>query len=82
MKAGIAAKADPHVKLHVTLLNSTYRKSTDRSGPKTPFDASKLLVDFANFDFGEARIATVDLSERGKFDENGFYHQVASLRLP
>jgi hypothetical protein len=45
-------------------------------------DVRPVLADFANADFGQLRIASVDLSQRGKFDDNGFYHRVTAIKLP
>lgn len=75
-----------HVKLHVTLINSRFRKGTElgeedlelpsgatKAPTKKTFDASSILQHFGQFDFGECTVQEIHISQRYSTAENGFY---------
>uniref|UniRef100_A0A7S0WY86 K Homology domain-containing protein n=1 Tax=Pyramimonas obovata TaxID=1411642 RepID=A0A7S0WY86_9CHLO len=67
------------VKLHATIMNTRLRRSSEaRKG----FDARKVLeVHGEGLDLGEQVLDSVHLSQRGVFDDNGYYHCVAKAKL-
>ncbi|GAV04397.1 hypothetical protein RvY_14681 [Ramazzottius varieornatus] len=75
-----------HVKLHVTLINSRYRKGTElgeddldllsvaaKATARKTFDASSILQHFGQYDFGECVVNEIHISQRFSTGENGFY---------
>lgn len=74
------------LKLHVTLLNTRYRRSeatkNSSESARVPFDARPFLALSASVDLGAHVIREVHLSERGKSDVSGYYHCVAKIKLP
>lgn len=77
-------------KLHVTLLNTRFRKHETKStetgavrpvmGRRSnrtehlPFDGRSILESFKCLDLGSVKVRTVHLSQRGVFDSSGYYH--------
>jgi len=70
---------DREVKLHVTLLNVRFRAQT--SLPQ-PLDAKPILSMYGKLDFGDVKLPALHLSERGKFDSDGYYHCVMKIDYP
>ncbi|KAL1199451.1 hypothetical protein V5N11_022980 [Cardamine amara subsp. amara] len=80
-KAGFAGKdAKSRLKLHVTLMNASYRK--DKSKKMDTFDAREIYKEFGNKDWGTYLIREAHISQRYKYDLNGYFHCCASLPFP
>ncbi|XP_041968306.1 activating signal cointegrator 1 complex subunit 1 [Aricia agestis] len=81
-KAGLMRREHDrdNVKIHATLMNSKYRAEAQDSGeddssrPKRqPFDASKILAKYADYDFGVAEVTGMHLSQHHSMGEDGYY---------
>eukprot|EP00803_Ostreobium_quekettii_P003818 evm.model.scf_1223.1 EVM.evm.TU.scf_1223.1 scf_1223:16154-19336(+) len=83
----LLAKDEGDVKMHVTLLNSRFRRQQGVDGRKygrlggeervrarLPFDGRGILDAQGDLDLGETRVAEVHLSQRWKFDSPGYFH--------
>jgi len=87
----------PLMKTHVTIVNSKYHKEdsgdnraittkdtrrTEKSLRKS-FDSSFILKRFAEINFGEYRLESLQLSHRTEFDEStGYWKSLFTLNLP
>nr|XP_002129758.1 activating signal cointegrator 1 complex subunit 1-like [Ciona intestinalis] len=86
--AGLSEKQYDRVKLHATLLNTTFRKVESRqatrggSRQRESFDATKILAAFGNFNFGKVKVDKIHMSERMTTDKNGYYFPTATIALP
>ncbi|OQV24521.1 putative Activating signal cointegrator 1 complex subunit 1 [Hypsibius exemplaris] len=81
-----------NVKLHVTLLNSRFRKGEEigeeevesvggKSRSRKTFDATDILKHFGDYDFGTVHIKEIHVSQRFSSDSNGFYKATRKLVL-
>eukprot|EP00742_Colponemidia_sp_Colp-10_P005125 GILJ01005473.1.p1 GENE.GILJ01005473.1~~GILJ01005473.1.p1 ORF type:complete len:371 (+),score=63.77 GILJ01005473.1:85-1197(+) len=66
------------VQLHATVVNTRYSKQPQSQ----PLDASQIIKQFNSFDLGSERIPSLHLSERFRFDSNGYYHCVKAVPFP
>lgn len=84
LSEGLITEDDADVKLHATILNTRYRNlgADDRSAPRISFDARAMLDKFGAYDFGTVRIPSLELSQRGKYGPEGYYHCVQKVHLP
>ncbi|CAN8270208.1 unnamed protein product [Cochlearia groenlandica] len=84
VKAGLAAKdAKSRLKLHVTVMNASYRKGKDKSCKKIDtFDAREIHKEFGNKDWGIYRIREAHISKRYQYDPTGYFHCCSSLPFP
>ncbi|KAH6789093.1 hypothetical protein C2S51_004099 [Perilla frutescens var. frutescens] len=81
--AGLAEKdAEYELKLHVTLMNAAFKRRERRSDEVVPFDARGIFEWYDCEKWGEFPIREAHLSQRGKFDENGYFHCCASIPFP
>ncbi|KAE8745713.1 hypothetical protein FOCC_FOCC007597 [Frankliniella occidentalis] len=90
-KTGLMPKQFDSVKLHVTLMNSIFRregadsdvanKGENLKRTRESFDASSILKKFQEYSFGEITVETIDLSRRYSTASNGYYEATASLNL-
>lgn len=62
LRAGLAKKEADRVKLHMTVMNASFRKTNER---RMPFDAREILEEHGNFCFGEFDLKQLDLCIRG-----------------
>lgn len=75
-----------NVKLHVTLINSKYRTHSDSATAdssassarnsrrrRETFDGTEVLKKFADYDFGEAELKDIHLSQRHTVGLDGYY---------
>lgn len=46
------------------------------------FDARGILDKYTTKDFGEHKLEWIHLSQRGKFDDSGYYHCVDKINFP
>lgn len=89
---------DREVNLHVTLLNVRFRcancsflqsihfysltPSRAQTSVPQPLDAKPILNMYGKLDFGDVKLPALHLSERGKFDSDGYYHCVMKIDYP
>lgn len=84
----VQAKDERGVKIHMTLMNSRYRRDPSESkrgekAPRRPFDG-RILMDssYKDTDFGAVTMGEVHLSQRGKYDpKSGYFHCAKKLNL-
>lgn len=65
--------------LHATLLNTSHRKPRNRGLAKKPFDASGILEQCAEHDFGMAVIDELALCRMGSRDSHGLYVSAGTI---
>ncbi|CAD0196080.1 unnamed protein product [Chrysodeixis includens] len=79
-----------NVKLHVTFLNSKYRRSetqnvddetTKTRQPRVKFDGTEILQKFADYDFGVVEITSIHLSQRHSTGADGYYQPTCVITL-
>ncbi|XP_075912270.1 activating signal cointegrator 1 complex subunit 1 [Petromyzon marinus] len=87
--SGLMVRERQRVKLHATVINTLYRKGEGRPGgeprpqrAREAFDAREILKEFGSFDFGELRLSSVEIYQRGSTDPSGAYVSCGSLPLP
>lgn len=94
---GLIKREYDHVKLHATLINSTFgRHHAHSSGEeggddkkhhhhkrhrREKFDATEILREFGDFDFGVQKVSEIHLSQRFSTACNGFYEATAMVKL-
>ena len=63
--------------------NSDAPQHSHQSRPfdRRPFDGRWLLVNYADLDLGIQQISQVHLSQRGKYDDDGYYHALDKVAL-
>lgn len=84
IEAGLVLEKDAHrtLKLHATIINAGHgKRSYNRKKPDT-FDARNIFSKYGSENWGEYIIREGHLSERFKYDENGYYHCCASFPFP
>ncbi|WOL08350.1 hypothetical protein Cni_G17103 [Canna indica] len=84
VEAGLVLEKDAQqsLKLHATLMNARHRKRKGRAKKRDSFDARHIFRVYGSADWGEYHIPEAHLSQRYKFDENGYYHCCSSIPLP
>lgn len=89
-KTGLMPKQFDSVKLHVTLMNSLFRregadsdtsKSENMRKVRESFDASQILKKYQEYEFGELEVSCVDLSRRYSTATNGYYEATSSIKV-
>ncbi|KAK3907243.1 Activating signal cointegrator 1 complex subunit 1 [Frankliniella fusca] len=90
-KTGLMPKQFDSVKLHVTLMNSIFRRDeggldankgeNQQKRSRESFDASSILKTFQEYSFGEITVQSIDLSRRYSTASNGYYEATSSLNL-
>nr|CAD1843415.1 unnamed protein product [Ananas comosus var. bracteatus] len=78
----LAKDAKQSLKLHATLMNVRHRKRSKRNRRNDSFDARHVFKVYGSKEWGEYLIREVNLSQRFKFDESGYYHCCSSISLP
>lgn len=90
--SGLMTQQYDHVKLHVTLINSLFRKDrNDTAAPtghqreprrdRESFNATNILKKFSKYDFGTLPVDAVHLSQRYSTGDDGYYVSTASIQL-
>ncbi|KAK7090064.1 activating signal cointegrator 1 complex subunit 1-like [Littorina saxatilis] len=93
VSANLMQRQYERVKLHITVINTLFRK--DPSGASAPqqsnargpsrdresFSAISILQKFGDFDFGPYQVDSVELSQRYSTAQNGYYESASSLKL-
>lgn len=74
--------------LHCTLMNSVFVKRADdgddpneKFKPRQKFNASLILEEFKDFDFGEIELSEIHISQMGTRGINGFYEASSILKF-
>ncbi|EFA04486.1 activating signal cointegrator 1 complex subunit 1 [Tribolium castaneum] len=76
---GLVRKQYDNVKLHVTLMNSIFRKNEDNR--RESFDASFILDKYKDYYFGKTALEQIHLSVRFTSAQNGYYQSAAVITL-
>jgi activating signal cointegrator complex subunit 1 len=83
---GLVQKQYQQVKLHVTLMNTIFRSDEmdaetprGRHKPRETFDATRILKNFKDYDFGEQTVDGVHLSLRFSKSTSGYYEATADV---
>ena len=74
--AGLAEQQYDRVKLHCTLMNTKFRKSAhedENRRTRKSFDASQILMKYQDFNFGNATVTDIHLSNRRSYSTDGYY---------
>ena len=81
-KCGLIPRVDSNpVKLHTTLMNSRYKARKTNGEPREAFDATKIIEELKDFDFGILTVAQVRISIIHTADETGFYKSTKIVNL-
>lgn len=81
---GLAKKYQENVKLHMTIINTKYRKNSEspkRKRRRLSIDATKIMEKFKDYHFGYCNFNSVHLSHITMKGEDGFYKPLAVIRL-
>lgn len=63
-----------NVKLHITLMNSRYGVTEDdEEAKRKAFDASNILNEYSDFEFGETVVNNIHLSQIATKGPDGYY---------
>ncbi|TYH01988.1 hypothetical protein ES288_A09G103300v1 [Gossypium darwinii] len=83
VEAGLVIDKDAksELKLHATVMNARHRKR-GKKGRFSSFNALAIFEHFGSEEWGEYLIREAHLSQRFKYDENGYYHCCASIPFP
>lgn len=84
---GLVRKYQDNVKLHMTLINTKYRKIPDspkkkRWGKRQSVDATKIMEKYKDFYFGECDLNSIHLSLIGSVGSDGFYEPISIINAP
>ncbi|KAK8519734.1 hypothetical protein V6N13_104854 [Hibiscus sabdariffa] len=85
VEAGLVLERDigHQLKLHATVMNVKHRKRRGNRRVKSDsFNARGIFEQFGSEEWGEYLIREAHLSQRFKYDENGYYHCCASIPFP
>ncbi|KAK8479443.1 hypothetical protein V6N11_057167 [Hibiscus sabdariffa] len=89
VEAGLVLERDigHELKLHATVMNVKHRKRRgnrrgNRRAKANSFNARSIFEQFGSKEWGEYLIREAHLSQRFKYDENGYYHCCASIPFP
>ncbi|KHG00555.1 Activating signal cointegrator 1 complex subunit 1 [Gossypium arboreum] len=85
VEAGLVLERDirHEFKLHATVMNAKHRKRRKNRKVKSDFfNACGIFKQFGSEEWGEYHIREAHLSQRFKYDENGYYHCCASIPFP
>mmetsp|Transcript_15825 Transcript_15825/g.34874 ORF Transcript_15825/g.34874 Transcript_15825/m.34874 type:complete len:376 (-) Transcript_15825:62-1189(-) len=89
----LTTTGNAEVKLHCTLMNTKYRRGQvhdhsdsanprRRFQPREPFDASNLLKEFGQAEFGTFSLSELHISSLSSFRNDGYYSPAFVLPLP
>ncbi|KAF2884275.1 hypothetical protein ILUMI_21896 [Ignelater luminosus] len=88
---GLVRQYQDNVKLHVTLINTKYRKSSAETSPvkkrskwqmkKQTFDARSIMEKYKDYYFGESVFDSVHLSYISSKGEDGFYKPLSIIKV-
>ncbi|KAJ3653586.1 hypothetical protein Zmor_012829 [Zophobas morio] len=82
---GLVKRQYDSVKLHVTLMNSLFRKSDDfqrePGAKRESFDATYILDKYKDYYFGKTSLEKIHLSVRFTTTQSGYYQSAATITL-
>lgn len=88
---GLVRQYQDKVKLHVTLMNTKYRKSgSEENSPikkkkwfekRKSFDASSIMEKYKDFYFGEVTFDSIHLSLISSKGDDGFYQPISFVKF-
>lgn len=78
---GLIRNQYENVKLHVTLMNSSFRKRVAEQEPREPFDCSYILKNYKNFNFGVYDFKEIHLSIRFTTNDRNYYQSLMILKI-
>lgn len=86
---GLMTRQFNRVKLHVTLLNTLFRKGVDDDddnqvkGPRETLDSRPIFEQFADYEFGHVTLKEIHLSQRraGRRTKENYYHPSAIVQF-
>ncbi|KAF7283182.1 hypothetical protein GWI33_001245 [Rhynchophorus ferrugineus] len=83
---GLARKYQDNVKIHMTVINTKYRRQNGTPKRKLRYkrqsiDATKILEKYKNYDFGHCNFDSLHLSHITLKGEDGFYKPIAIVNL-
>ncbi|XP_044751565.1 activating signal cointegrator 1 complex subunit 1-like [Coccinella septempunctata] len=83
---GLCREYSENVKLHVTLMNTKYRKKAVGSPRKKlfkreTFDATQIMEHFKDYYFGVAAFNTIHLSLMSSVGKDGFYESLGTVQI-
>ncbi|KAI9010481.1 kinase A anchor protein [Phycomyces nitens] len=82
VNAGLMVKEDRPLKIHITLINTSYRKVVKaKDNRREPFDARPILDSFGDIDFGVVQPRELHLMRMGKRGPNDTYESIGSIAL-
>ncbi|XP_039280349.1 activating signal cointegrator 1 complex subunit 1 isoform X2 [Nilaparvata lugens] len=79
-KAGVLEKEHEKVKMHITLMNTSFLKD-DRDSKKVTINAVPIIDAFGFYNFGEVTIDTIHLSQKGAYSATGYYKSSLVLNI-
>lgn len=82
---GFIRQYQENVKIHMTLMNTKYRKVEGRKRTwgdrKRTFDASTIMQKYKDFHFGECDLNEIHLSWIAQIGDNGFYKPLSTITV-
>lgn len=78
-RKGLMRKQYDAVKLHVTLLNSSFRKGEENC--RQPFDTTYILSEFKDFYFGHVDLDEIHLSIRYTTSKTLYYEALMTVSV-
>lgn len=82
---GLVRTYQDNVKLHMTLINTKYRKESGSPKKKRwvkrqSFDATTIVAKYKDFCFGECPLDAIHLSLMGSVGDDGFYEAISVIK--
>ncbi|XP_060517084.1 activating signal cointegrator 1 complex subunit 1-like [Cylas formicarius] len=81
---GLNKEYQENVKLHMTIMNTKYRKvsgSPKRKCRRLSFDATKIIEKYKDYTFGQCNFDSIHLSHITSKGDDGFYKPVKIIKL-
>ncbi|XP_063922833.1 activating signal cointegrator 1 complex subunit 1-like [Zophobas morio] len=83
---GLVRTYQDNVKLHMTLINTKYRKEVGtprkkRWSRKQSFNATTIMEKYKDFTFGECNLDCIHLSLMGSVGDDGFYEPMSIINV-
>lgn len=87
---GLIKLTDDNVILHLTMINTGFYKPDNREGNfghtrknkrHGPFDASRVLAKYKDYNFGSVTLNEIQISQIGSRGEDGFYLSIGKLQF-
>jgi activating signal cointegrator complex subunit 1 len=78
--AGLMSRQYDRVKLHITVINSLMRGTSEKQ--RQSFDAANIFWLYRDFEFGNFQLESLHLSQRTSSLPSAYYDCAASVQLP